>query len=229
MEQRQCYTFFLSFYDAIVDLKDKDQLQVYRAITEYGLFGVVPEINGVAMSIFKAVKPNIDSSNKRRESGRKGGLAGGAPVGNQNAAKNKANSNQNKANSNQNQTNIKENVKENMKYKDEVEYDYKEEKGNEYENELDCKDGDEFRNRTVREPGGNQMEPNYQQSTISNQPSAINSQSSTVICQGANSQHSDYNGQRSIGRGQQPTQVKIDNDVLREVLEANRYKANYNK
>lgn len=82
---------------------------------------------------------------------------------------------------------------------------------------------------TVREPGGNQMEPNYQQSTISTQLSAINSQSSTVICQGANSQRSEYNGQRSTDRGQQSAQVKIDNDVLREVLEANRYKANYKK
>lgn len=89
---------------------------------------------------------------------------------------------------------------------------------------------------TVREPGGNQTEPNYQQSTINSQPSTIStqqstisSQSSNVICQGANSQHSDYNGQSSIGRGQQPTQVKIDDDILREVLDANRYKANYNK
>ena len=87
--QRNSFTFFASFYTSMRDLPPNDKLTLYNAIVEYGLFGVMPDLRGVPRALFELMRPNIDSSNRRREAGRRGGLVGngGAPVGNQNAVK----------------------------------------------------------------------------------------------------------------------------------------------
>lgn len=70
---RESVVFYKSFYDAISELPDELQLEAFRAITEYGLFGREPDGNGVIKAIFSLVKPQIDANNKRYENGRKGG------------------------------------------------------------------------------------------------------------------------------------------------------------
>lgn len=89
-EKRDCFTFFGSFYDAMRVLSDKERLALYDAIVEYGLYSVVPVLDGVPAALFSLMRPNIDGSNRKRAAGRAGGLvgAGGAPVQNQNARKN---------------------------------------------------------------------------------------------------------------------------------------------
>lgn len=104
MEDRNCFTFFASFFDAMRVLSPEDRLKMYDAIVEYGLFGVVPDLTGVPRALFSLMKPNIDNSNKKRDAGRAGGLAGGAPIGNQNARKNPLQ--QNKAETKQKQSDI---------------------------------------------------------------------------------------------------------------------------
>lgn len=76
------FIFYESFYDAINDLDDHDQLKVYRALCEYALMGTMPELTGPASGMFKLMKPQIDANNKRRANGKKGaeyGKLGGRP------------------------------------------------------------------------------------------------------------------------------------------------------
>lgn len=66
------FVFYASFYEAIEELEEQDQLSVYRAICQYALTGEMPECKGAARAIMKLVQPQIDANNRRREAGKKG-------------------------------------------------------------------------------------------------------------------------------------------------------------
>lgn len=70
---RDSFIFYGSFYEAIVDLPDEERLKCYDMICEYALLNKIPEVKGIAKSIFTLIKPNIDASIKRRKYGAKGG------------------------------------------------------------------------------------------------------------------------------------------------------------
>ncbi|MCL2815983.1 MAG: DUF6291 domain-containing protein [Oscillospiraceae bacterium] len=79
---RESLVFYKSFYEAIECLPEDEQLKAYKAIMEYSLNGEEPNVDGAAKAIFKLVKPQIDSNNKRYENGKKGagfGDTGGKP------------------------------------------------------------------------------------------------------------------------------------------------------
>jgi len=82
-QSRDYFTFFRSFFDAISDLDDTAQLELYRAIAQYSLDGEEPELKGIASTIWKVIFPNLRNSRKQYENG----LKGGAPKGNANARK----------------------------------------------------------------------------------------------------------------------------------------------
>ena len=71
------FIFYKSFYEAINELGDDEQLKAYKAIVTYALTGEEIEINGVARAIFNMARPQIDANNKRYENGTKGGKYGG--------------------------------------------------------------------------------------------------------------------------------------------------------
>ena len=96
---RDSVVFYRSFYDAIKNIPEVDQLKVYTAIMEYAMNDVQPEIDGIALAIFLLVKPQIDANNKRYENGKK-------PKVKQNISKSEAN------------VNVKENEKENVNVKE---------------------------------------------------------------------------------------------------------------
>ena len=77
MGSRTQFTFYESFYKATQRIKDPlARAQVYEAICEYALYGVVPDMNSlsdVAAIAFELVKPNLDASRKKAEAGRVGG------------------------------------------------------------------------------------------------------------------------------------------------------------
>ena len=84
MKERQFTPFFVSFEEAINDLDDKDmQLSLYRAIVRYGLYGEVPELSGIAGTLWRLILPALQSNRKQFING----SSGGAPKGNQNARK----------------------------------------------------------------------------------------------------------------------------------------------
>ena len=82
-QSRDYFPFFRSFFDAISDLDDTAQLELYRAIARYSLDGEEPELKGIASTIWKVIFPNLRNSRKQYENG----LKGGAPKGNANARK----------------------------------------------------------------------------------------------------------------------------------------------
>lgn len=107
---RDSVVFYRSFYDAIKNIPEADQLKSYTAIMEYAMNDVQPEIDGIALAIFLLVKPQIDANNKRYENGKK-------PKVKQAVSKSEASCKQNTSKSEAN-VNVKENEKENVNVKE---------------------------------------------------------------------------------------------------------------
>ena len=105
---RDSVVFYRSFYDAIKNIPEADQLKVYTAIMEYAMNDIQPEIDGIALAIFLLVKPQIDANNKRYENGKK-------PKVKQAVSKSEASCKQNTSKS---EANVKENEKENVNVKE---------------------------------------------------------------------------------------------------------------
>lgn len=103
------FIFYASFYEAITELEDHDQLAVYRAICEYALNGKESDLKGVPLAIFKLVKPQIDANLRRRNNGSKGGR----PKAKENLDETKT-----KPKHNLEQTEAEAKVKEKVKVKD---------------------------------------------------------------------------------------------------------------
>lgn len=70
---RDSFVFYRSFYEAIEDLPDKELAECFRAIAEYALNDIEPETPGIAKTVFKMAKPQIDANTKRYQNGTKGG------------------------------------------------------------------------------------------------------------------------------------------------------------
>lgn len=68
--------FFVSYYEAIKELPEEQQGIVYKAIIDYAMEGIEPNLKGLAKSVFILIKPYIDSSRKKQESGSAGGKTG---------------------------------------------------------------------------------------------------------------------------------------------------------
>lgn len=79
---RDSFIFYSSFVNALDQLPEDIQLQLYKAITHYALFDENPALEGVSNVIFSLIKPQIDANNKKYEIGKKGaeyGKLGGRP------------------------------------------------------------------------------------------------------------------------------------------------------
>ena len=115
------FVFLASYWEAIKELPDEDQLSAYRALCQYGLYGEEPaEMTPIAKAIFTLTKPNIDTCNNRYKAAVENGKKGGRPR------------KQPKKNQSENQTeNQTENQSENQTVNQEEEY----EKEEEYESE----------------------------------------------------------------------------------------------
>lgn len=73
MERNQ-FTFYKSYWDAIKLLPRKDRLSALEAVIEYALSETPPEgLSGVGSSIFTLIKPTLDSGRKRASAGKQGG------------------------------------------------------------------------------------------------------------------------------------------------------------
>lgn len=70
---RAQFTFYRSYYDAIKVLPKKEQTAVVLAICAYALDNEEPKLSGTASAIFTLVRPTLDASRKKAESGRAGG------------------------------------------------------------------------------------------------------------------------------------------------------------
>lgn len=69
------FTFYRSYYEAIKQLPKKEQANVLLAICAYALDEETPKLIGTAAAIFMLVKPTLDASKRKAESGKAGGSA----------------------------------------------------------------------------------------------------------------------------------------------------------
>ena len=73
-EQRQQFTFYSSYLDAIEDIPKTYQLDILLAICRYALRNSEPvKLSPVASAVFKLVKPTLDAGRKKAASGKQGG------------------------------------------------------------------------------------------------------------------------------------------------------------
>ena len=71
--ERDSFIFYRSFAEAIDDLPDNEQLEVYRAIKEYALNEREIDLTGMAKGFWTLIKPQIIANNRRYKNGMKGG------------------------------------------------------------------------------------------------------------------------------------------------------------
>ena len=82
------FPFFYSYYEAYDELpNDSDKVIFIDAMMKYAFFGEEPDLPKYLVSMFKLVRPNIETSVKNMRQGAVNGKKGGAPNGNQNARK----------------------------------------------------------------------------------------------------------------------------------------------
>jgi len=67
------FIFYASFHEATKELNDAEYGALMRAINEYALNAVMPELKGVLKMAFLLIKPQIDANMERRENGKNGG------------------------------------------------------------------------------------------------------------------------------------------------------------
>lgn len=90
MPERQQFTFYRSFWEAVKALPPKDKNAVTDAICAYALDGELRNLSGTAAAIFSLIRPNLDASKRKADNGRAGGKSA-----KQNASKSEANEKQN--------------------------------------------------------------------------------------------------------------------------------------
>lgn len=117
---RTQFTFYESFYKAAKRIKDPSaRAEVYDAICEYALYGNEPDIDALsemAAIAFELIKPNLNASRKKAESGKLGGTKKQSEsTFEANGSKTEAKRKQNEASEKQEQT---ESKKENKKEKE---------------------------------------------------------------------------------------------------------------
>jgi hypothetical protein len=70
---RDSFIFYRSFYEAIKDCNDVDQLALFKAIFEFGLNESEVNLTGLQNTLFKLIKPQLSANTKRYCDGRRGG------------------------------------------------------------------------------------------------------------------------------------------------------------
>lgn len=109
---RDSFVFYRSFYEAIKELPQENQLEIYNAIAEYSLNFVMPELKGISKTIFILIKPQIEANQKRYINGTK-------PKRKQTGSKTEAKPKQNKSKTETN-VNVNVNANENVNANDEI-------------------------------------------------------------------------------------------------------------
>lgn len=76
---------FDSYFDAGQELSQRDRERYYTALIEFVLYDKEPSLKGPALAVFTAIRPALELSKKRSESGAKGGSTTGKTQSNDEA------------------------------------------------------------------------------------------------------------------------------------------------
>ena len=80
IQKKDGFIFYKSFYDSINALDESMQLEVYKALAEYGLTGEMgDDLSPIAKALITAMIPTIDNANKRYVASVDNGKKGGRP------------------------------------------------------------------------------------------------------------------------------------------------------
>lgn len=66
---RDSMVIYRSFYDAIKELPEQNQLEILKQIFEFGLDGIESELTGLSKTIWILIKPNLEANRTKWESG----------------------------------------------------------------------------------------------------------------------------------------------------------------
>lgn len=67
------FTFFYSYYEAVKELPEEEQGQMYKILVDYAMTGIEQKLSGSQKLIFILAKPNLDKSVKQAQNGSKNG------------------------------------------------------------------------------------------------------------------------------------------------------------
>ena len=73
MSNKDSFVVYRSFYDAMQPLPEEAQLQLYKAIFEFGLNHKELELDDLPKAMFALIKPQLEANHKRWVNGNKGG------------------------------------------------------------------------------------------------------------------------------------------------------------
>ena len=116
MAERKQFTFYGSYLEAIMHIKDeKTRCEAFEAVCKYGIKGEVPDfdsISDMAAIIFDLVRPTLDAGARKSASGRAGGRAkqnekSKANFDDNKASESKAEANESKAEANESKVEAK--------------------------------------------------------------------------------------------------------------------------
>ena len=113
-KEREAFSFFRSFRDAVEFADPAEQLILFKAIVNYGLDGTEPDVetfSRLGQMCWTSLKPNLRSGFNKFLNGCKGG----APKGNQNARKTTKEQPKNKQKTTEKQAIYNENENKNKK------------------------------------------------------------------------------------------------------------------
>ena len=80
IQKKDGFIFYKSFYDSINALDESMQLEVYKALAEYGLRGEMSDdLSPITKALLTAMIPTIDNANKRYVASVENGKKGGRP------------------------------------------------------------------------------------------------------------------------------------------------------
>lgn len=140
MERAQ-FTFYESFYKAVQRIRDIEvRAAAYDVICAYALYGEMPDLDTLPDAValaFELIKPNLDASRKKAESGKRGGMAGNKQVTGVSESSNKHSTSKPEANNKQTESTSESNDKHPVSEK-ENEKEKEKEKENEIEKEYKC-------------------------------------------------------------------------------------------
>lgn len=73
---KQSMVIYYSFYEAILDLPPKNQLEVFIAICKFGFTEEEPELTGISNTVFKLIRPQLEANNRKAAIGIANGSKG---------------------------------------------------------------------------------------------------------------------------------------------------------
>lgn len=88
MKRNNSFIFYASYYDAIKNLPEEEQGNIYKILVEYAIAQKQPKkLSATAKACFILIKPFLDNSINKYNASVENGKKGGAPKGNANAKK----------------------------------------------------------------------------------------------------------------------------------------------